>query len=229
MKIAVPLAVLILASAWAVQAMPGASAGPLKGEVLEVRDVEVYTYLRLKTEKGEMWAAVPKAAVRKGAQVSIENTMVMENFESKTLGRKFDRIGFGTLPGSGAPASPPAGNPHGGGPAKEIGDVRVAKATGPEAKTVAEVVSGRAALKGKTVLVQGKVVKYNAGIMGKNWIHLQDGSGKAADNTNDILVTTAEPAAVGDVVNARGTVRTDVDLGSGYAYAVLIEDAKLRK
>jgi len=34
---------------------------------------------------------------------------------------------------------------------------------------------------------------------------------------------------VGDVVKAKGTVRTDVNLGSGYAYAVLIEDAKLAK
>jgi len=38
-----------------------------------------------------------------------------------------------------------------------------------------------------------------------------------------------DTAAVGDIVNVKGTVRTDVNLGAGYAYAVLIEDAALRK
>jgi hypothetical protein len=73
------------------------------------------------------------------------------------------------------------------------------------------------------------VVKVNAGILGKNWLHLQDGSGSAADGTNDVLVTTQDAAAVGDVVTARGTVRTDVNLGMGYAYAVVIDEATVRK
>ena len=98
-----------------------------------------------------------------------------------------------------------------------------------DAKTVAEVVGGKAALKGKPVLVRAQVVKVTTGVMGKNWVHLQDGSGSAADGSNDILVTTLDKAVVGDIVNAKGTVRTDVNLGSGYAYAVLIEDAALRK
>ena len=36
-------------------------------------------------------------------------------------------------------------------------------------------------------------------------------------------------AAVGDVVTALGVVRNDVDLGSGYSYAVLIEWATVSK
>jgi len=77
--------------------------------------------------------------------------------------------------------------------------------------------------------VRGQVVKVNTGILGKNWLHLQDGSGSATDGTNDILVTTKDAAAVGDIVNAKGTVRTDVTLGSGYAYGVMIDDAAVRK
>ncbi len=72
-------------------------------------------------------------------------------------------------------------------------------------------------------------MKYNAGIMGKNWIHLRDGTGSAADKTNDVLVTTADEAKVGDVVTVKGVVRTDRDLGSGYSYKVLVEEAKLQK
>jgi hypothetical protein len=85
-----------------------------------------------------------------------------------------------------------------------------------------------AELKDKPVLVRGKVVKYNAAIMGKNWIHLRDGSGSAADGSNDLIVTTAHQAKTGDVVTAKGIVRTDKDFGSGYAYKVLVEDATLQ-
>jgi hypothetical protein len=77
--------------------------------------------------------------------------------------------------------------------------------------------------------VQARVVKVNNGIMGKNWWHLQDGSGTAQDGSNDVLVTTLDTAAVGDLVTVRGTVRTDVNVGAGYAYEVMVEDAKLRK
>ena len=112
-------------------------------------------------------------------------------------------------------------------PAKPVG--KIAKATGADAKTVAEVVKGKAALNGKTVTIRGQVVKASTGILGKNWIHLQDGSGSSANATHDIVVTTTDTVAVGDVINANGTVRTDLDLGSGYKYAVLVEGAKIRK
>ena len=91
------------------------------------------------------------------------------------------------------------------------------------------MVQGRTKLKDKTVLVRGQVVKVNLGIMGKNWLHLQDGSGSTQDGTNDVLVTTKDVAKIGDVITARGTVRTDVNLGSGYAYTVMIEEAAVGK
>ena len=105
----------------------------------------------------------------------------------------------------------------------------VPKATGPQGHTVAEVVVQRAQLAGKTVAVHGKVVKFSAGIMDRNWLHVRDGTGSAADKTNDLLVTTQQTAAVGDVVLARGIVRTNQDFGAGYTYDVLVEDATLAK
>jgi len=113
--------------------------------------------------------------------------------------------------------------------AADVGDVKVPKATGPDAQTVAEIITKKTTLNSKPVLVRGKVVKYTPGVMGKNWIHLQDGSGSAADGTNDVLVTTKDETTIGAVVVARGTVRTDVDLGSGYFYKVLVDEAKLQQ
>ena len=88
-----------------------------------------------------------------------------------------------------------------------------------------EVFAQAAALNGKEVLLRAKVVKYNGGIMGKNWLHVQDGSGAAG--TNDLTVTTSAPAELGQVLLIKGTLATGKDFGAGYKYAVLIEDATL--
>ena len=229
------LATILVGTCWAAGTPPAAQGASLKGEVLEVKDVDAYTYLRLKTTEGETWAAVNKAPVRKGSVVTIENPAVMTNFESKTLKKTFDRIVFGSLAGAGAGAvAAPKGGDMGQvhqnvAQAPAAGDIKVPKATGPDARTVAEIVAKRAELKDKPVLVRGKVVKFTPGVMGKNWIHLRDGTGSAADSSNDLVVTSKEETQVGDVVLAKGIVRTDVDLGSGYAYKVLVEEATLRK
>ncbi len=228
------LAMLIFAvTGWAAAAAGSATTAAFGGKVLEVKDVDSYTYLRLKTEGGEMWAAVNKSPVKVGSDVTIDNATVMNDFESKTLKRKFDRIVFGTLGASGASPAAAGANMAAmhAGMAKpvDVGDIKVARATGPDARTVAEVTTGMAGLKGKTVLVRGKVVKFTPAVMGKNWIHLRDGSGSAADGSNDILVTTMDETTIGDVVLVRGVVQTDRDFGSGYSYKVLIEEAKLQK
>jgi hypothetical protein len=221
---------LVAYAASPVPPSPPPLGATLQGEVLEVQNVSSYTYLRLRTKDGETWAAVPTTSIAKGARVTLADTSVMENFESRALNRKFDRIVFASLVNpvaGGATAAPP--NPHGASPARASPVGKIAKASASDARTVAESVAGATALKGKTVTIRGQVVKYSAGILGKNWVHLQDGSGSPSAGTHDILVTTTDTAAVGDVVDARGTLRTDVDLGSGYKYAVLVEDAKIRR
>ncbi len=212
----------------AVPATAMAHSGPsVKGKVLEVKDVANYTYLRLKTKDGETWAAVSTAPVKIGAEVTIENAATMKNFESKSLKKTFPTILFGTL--GGAPgAGHGVATTHPSLAMASDGDILIPKASGENARTVAEIITKSAELKDKPVLVHGRVVKYNSGIMGKNWIHLRDGSGSAANNTNDVLVTTKDQANIGDILMVKGIVRTDKNFGSGYAYKVLIEDATLQ-
>lgn len=209
---------------WALEdAGTPAPTGPVyMGQVLVIVDVQSYTYLRLKTAEGETWAAVRTAPVKPGDQVAIDNVTVMNNFESKSLNRTFSTIVFGNLVGAqGLPTG------HGSGAAADATAIHVPKASGANAHTVEEVIAGRAELKDQVVLVSGRVVKYAPGIMGKNWIHLRDGTGAAASMTNDIVVTTTSATQTGEVVTVSGTVRTDKDFGSGYAYKVLIEEAAL--
>lgn len=118
---------------------------------------------------------------------------------------------------------------HEGTVAAPSGPIKVDKATGPDAYTVAEIHAKGAALDKKKVTVRGKVVKVSAGIMNRNWIHLRDGSGDQAKGTHNLVVTSQDTAAVGDVVTASGTLAKDRDFGSGYHYAVIIEGASIRK
>jgi uncharacterized lipoprotein NlpE involved in copper resistance len=130
-----------------------------------------------------------------------------------------------------APATAPAGAaamPADHPPARPTGEVDltgIVKAEG--GKTVAEVFAETGALAGQKVAVRGKVVKTNAGIMNKDWLHVRDGSGQ--EGTNDLTVTTnSQPLPnVGDTVLIKGTVVLDKDFGMGYQYPVLIEDAEV--
>ncbi len=92
---------------------------------------------------------------------------------------------------------------------------------------IADVWANRKSLAGRTVTVRGKVVKFNGGILGRNWIHLQDGTGKADDQTNDLAVTTTDETKVGDTVTVTGTVGIDRDFTAGYQYPVMIENAHI--
>lgn len=90
------------------------STSTVRGEVLETHVVTSYVYLRLRTETGEVWAAVPSATVTPHSTVEIVGAMAMQAFKSKTLNRTFDVIYFGTLaghPANDAEAALPPGHP----------------------------------------------------------------------------------------------------------------------
>jgi len=254
-KDAAPAAPARPASSAAPAAAAPVPAGPasLAGTVLETLNAASYTYLRLKTAGGETWAAVPQTGVSVGAQVTVAGPMPMDGFESKTLGRRFDRIVFGTLADAGAPmaAATAAAGPHGMGltpamptgmgapgmqmgssrakPPAELPAVKVERASGADGRTVAEVWAGKDKLKDKPVAVRGQVVKFTPGVLGKNWVHVRDGSGGAAAGDNDLTLTTQDVTDVGTVVTGTGVLRVDKDFGAGYSYKVIVEDAKLAK
>jgi hypothetical protein len=239
------------------QMQPPGAAQPagqaMQGKVLEKLEAPPYTYLKLQTESGEAWTAVPATKVEVGAKVAVLNAFPMQEFESKTLNRKFPLVYFGTLEGEGqaAPMGGGMGGAMGGGmpaapggkpdPAQmaaqhkmvasgpDVAVEKLPKATSADARTVSEVWSQQGALKAKSVSIRAKVVKYSPGIMGKNWVHLRDGSGSAEKNDNDLTVTTQDETKVGDVVTVKGIVQVDKDFGAGYSYPVIVEDAKLVK
>jgi hypothetical protein len=238
-------------------AMPAAAAqaeqgAALEGEVLEVIDVPGYTYLRVGPKGGPgEWAAVATVKLAVGDRARITSATRMVDFRSETLDRKFDVIYFGSLngdPGAGAAnphaampgadphAGMPGANPHAAGtdpldpqakPRAEVKVGKVDKATGEGAFRIAEIYAKKNELSGKTVRVRGVVVKATPGILGKTFMHVRDGSGDEASANHDLTITTEATVKVGDTVTAEGVVALAKDIGAGYRYDVLIEQATL--
>jgi hypothetical protein len=90
--------------------------------------------------------------------------------------------------------------------------------------TIAKLLGDKKAYDGKVIKVRGQVTKYNGGIMGKNWVHIQDGT--EYQDGFDLTITTEIIVAVGETVTFEGKIALDKDFGYGYAYSVLMEGGK---
>jgi hypothetical protein len=214
-----------------------ANAGPaqsLTGKVTETMDAGGYTYIRLEHKGKKTWFAVPQMAVTKGQVMTLGLGMEMKNFTSKTLNRTFESIYFTNGPITAQPegASNAAQAHHGTNKSASVETnvkISVKKASGKNAYTVAEVFAKKDVLNEKPAVIRGKVVKVSSQIMGKNWIHLQDGTGEAAKGTNELIATSQDSPAVGDIVTVKGTVYKDKDFGAGYQYSVIMEQANVQR
>lgn len=221
---------------------PAEAVSPGKsGKVIETMNAAGYTYVHVDTGKEKFWAAAPEVAVKVGDDVAVPEGMPMPDYESKSLNRKFDLVYFvpallvnGT-PQAGPPGTKPEGHPPvngdmapGAGAPKVVAPADVdLKGIKKADQTVAEIYAQKAALAGKPVKVRGKVVKFTPEIMGKNWLHLQDGSGEPGGN--DLTVTTSGVAKTGDTVVIAGKLSVGKDFGYGYMYDVIVEDAQVTK
>jgi hypothetical protein len=204
----------------------------LSGKVVETMNSGGYTYINLDRNGKKIWVAVPKMDVKVGQEIALYPGTEMGTFTSKSLHRTFDNIIFSAGPVRRGTSESNAFHNKNVGHITTVapaGKIKVDKASGPDAYTVGELYKNRNKLNKKRVVVRGQVVKVLSGIMGKNWIHLQDGSGNPVDKSNDLVVTSRDLPAVGETVTAKGTLHKDRDFGSGYKYNVIMEDASISK
>ena len=116
-------------------------------------------------------------------------------------------------------------NSPGGQAKQEKANVKIEPCEG--CLTIAKLFEDKKSFSGKTVKIRGQVTKYLPQIMGKNWIHIQDGS--EFEGGYDLTVTTDLSANVGETVTFEGKITLDKDFGYGYFYNVLMEEGKLSK
>lgn len=210
------------------QAAPGNSF-----EVTEVVQGNTYTYLKVKQNMKEKWVAVSKQDVASGDVYYFDQELQMTNFHSKEIDRTFDEIYFinnisKTPIESGVPEAMGAMGAVGGQQghsgkvaAEQNSSVQLEKKSGEI--TIADVFAKRADFSAKEIEIRGIVVKVNKEVMGKNWIHIQDGTN---DNGSfDLTVTSADLPEVNDEVSVKGKITLNKDFGYGYSYEVIMEDA----
>ncbi len=227
--------------------MAQASDSALTGTVVDTFDGGGYTYIQLDTGTETKWTAIGQAPVTVGEQVSLKPGPVMRDFHSRTLDRTFPEIIFssgligadeaaastsfgGALQGEGmGMMSPMAGlEQASGGSATAVAplqEVAIEKVEGENGYTIEEIFTQAADLSGKKVKIRGKAVKVSANIMGKNWIHLQDGTGNPANNSHDLVITSADMPETNSIIVIEGVIATDKDFGAGYKYNVILEEA----
>ena len=223
------------------------------GKIVETMDAAGYTYVLVTSDGAEQWVALPESKVQTGDIISYVQGVVMENFTSTTLDRTFETIIFSEGIRDASKEKPVsamgektlfkdalakeqnteqpelAPSPGSQGAVTPFTEIAVEKAAGENGYTIDELFTNRKELSGKTITVRGKVIKINMNIMGKNWIHLQDGTGNPMHNSHELVLTTAETPAVDTIVTLQGKVATDKDFGYSYQYDLLIEEAVLVK
>jgi hypothetical protein len=220
-------------------------AESFKGTVVEIIPSGRYVYVQIDTGNKKVWVAVPEFDGKPGDKVVVPPGVPMADYQSKKLNRKFDMVYFvggisledetaanqqaQMMPKDHSPIGTPGEMPKTHPPIGElsertevkIGTVEKAK----DGQTVSEILTDKKKFNGKNICVRAIVVKFTPDIMDKNWLHVQDGSGK--EGSNDLIITTQARVKVGDTVLIRGAVSLDRDFGFGLKYLVIIENAQV--
>lgn len=197
-------------------------------KVAEVVQTSNYTYLKVSENGAENWIAVNRQEAAVGEVYYYEQALEMKNFNSKELNRTFETIyfvqGMSKEPIAAAPETPMGTKAVQ--PTLTVKEgISVAPAEG--GVSIAVLYADREKYSGKSIKMKGQVVKINEEVMGKNWIHIQDGT-KDGENF-DLTITTLDKVKVDEVVTFEGTISLKKDFGYGYFYELIMEDAKLIK
>ncbi|MEI6208114.1 MAG: OB-fold nucleic acid binding domain-containing protein [Desulfuromonadales bacterium] len=216
------------------EARPGMGADVVTGvtgKVVETKTSGDYTYVNLEKDGKKVWAAFPVMTFTVGQEISAIGCTPMMNFQSKALNRTFDKIMFCNAPLKPAEAELLKKKSLGSNVAAPVSSEKIviAEVKGENVYTVAQCYAQSVDLDKKPVTVKGKVLKVSTGIMGRNWIHVQDGTGDASRKTNNLVVTSKDVPKVGDIVTVTGTLFRNKDFGSGYKYNVIVEQATIKK
>jgi hypothetical protein len=200
-------------------------------DVLEAQTSGSYTYLKLKENDKEYWAAITAQEVTVGGKYYYQSAMEMKDFKSKSLDKVFESIWFI----EGFSANQPVvtelqtkeldeNHNH---TAAQDSHEKISVESAKDGYTLAQVFQKKSELEGKEIVVKGQVVKVNTEIMKTNWVHIQDGT--SFNNMFDLTITTNDELdfKLGDVVSFKGKLSLNKDFGYGYKYDFLLENAVL--
>jgi hypothetical protein len=192
----------------------------------EVYQTKQYTILKVKENDAEQWIALPTIEAGKGETFYYIGGMEMKDFESKELNKKFASIIF--LENiSRQPIVPDKGSikasEHGMMTTAEKKNVKVEKAK--NGISIGDLFKNMNSYNNKEVIIRGQVTKFTPGVMDRNWFHLQDGS--EFEGKFDLTANTKGEVKIGDIVTVKGKIALDKNIGAGFVYEILLEDAEV--
>ncbi len=244
---------------YATPAPPTEKDNIITAKVIDTMNSGGYTYMQVDNGGKPEWVAIPESEIKKGKEVRFYRGMLMKDFTSKTLNRTFATVIFSpglvendaksphsetfhktkdsfsaaveTEKASASKSKTQTQTTSGGSMAAIVPfeALKIERIDEPNGYTVGEIFQRAKELDGKKIAVRGKVVKFSPMIMGKNWVHLQDGTGNAMKNEHDLVITTQDQVQKGDMVVVQGVLAAKKDFGAGYSYEAIIEAATLTK
>ncbi len=201
--------------------------------VLEVQQVNSYTYLYIKENDNERWLAIPSMDAKIGEVYYYKGGMEMTDFNSKELNKTFESVLFLASINKNPIDDEKTVFQHG----SRIDSTKTSTVNLEKLNfiikpvdggiSIAELLKNKKSYDSKTVRIRGKVTKFNSQVMSKNWVHLQDGT--EYNGKFDLTLTTNAEVKVGDIVTMEGKLFLDRDFGYGYFYSLIIENAVLLK
>ncbi|QOP45560.1 GW dipeptide domain-containing protein [Sulfurimonas paralvinellae] len=182
-------------------------------KVLKTMNSGGYTYIKVSDKGQSYWIVMTQRSLKPGDTIKYSEQGWMQNFHSKTLNRTFDKILFAadvtTQKSQKTPAKP---------------NIMHSQYEEKGTQSIAKLFKERTQYAGTKVTVKGKVTKVSQQIMGRNWVHIQDGS--RYQGMDDLVFTTkTTPPKVGSIVYTKGVAVKDKDFGYGYFYPLIIEQA----
>ena len=191
--------------------------------VQEVLHTEKYSYLNVIEKDQKFWIAIPRNEIEIGGTYYYSGGLLKRNFESKEYNRVFETIylvsdihNHSLNSGASQAKTTHEHSTHTHGKI----EVQIAEGSVP----LSELFKDRTKYQGKVVQVTGQCVKVNPKIMGRNWVHIQDGSNEGLDLT----ITTTENVELNEVVSFEGVIALNKDFGAGYIYDIIMEQATVK-
>lgn len=194
--------------------------------VTEVIQGGQYSYISVIENGANRWVAVSRQEIQPGEIYTYDSALEMADFHSKELDRSFDRIYFVnniTLASGAQTNHPPVNHGMTGHNEKNAARAEITLDKSSGELTIGSLFDNPDDFSGKEIQIRGVVVKVNNDVMGKNWIHIQDGT--SGNGSFDLTVTSQSRVEVNSEVVCVGTVALNKDLGAGYFYDILLEDA----
>ncbi len=207
----------------------GQNTSANKFDVIEVLQTSQYTYLQVLENLDVRWVAIPKQEVKVGDSYYYDSALEMNSFTSKELDRTFEVIYFvNNISKTPLDATHMGGvSPAHSGKVKTEEKSNIILSKADNEVTVAQIFENSEAFSGKETQIRGIVVKINEGVMGTNWIHIQDGT--SGNGNFDLTITSQDLPRLNEEATFKGSITLKKDFGAGYFYEVIMENAQLVK